>query len=54
MEWYQWNRLNKQQVGTYVEYFVKMELTMADLQMYTIEESTSLRDMTTGRSCRFK
>ena len=32
-----WNALNKQQVGTYFEYFVKMELTMYGYEVYTTE-----------------
>lgn len=34
---YQWTRLNKQQVGAYAEYFVKMELTMYGFQVYEPE-----------------
>lgn len=34
---HQWKSLNKQQVGTYAEYFVKMELTMHGFQVYTTE-----------------
>jgi hypothetical protein len=34
---YQWNKLNKQQVGTYTEYFVKMELTMYGFGVYSTE-----------------
>ena len=34
---YQWTRLNKQQVGAYAEYFVKMELTMYGFQVYEAE-----------------
>ena len=34
---YNWKRLNNQQVGTYVEYFVKMELTMYGFEVYTTE-----------------
>ena len=37
MERYQWNKLNKQQVGTYAEYFVKMEFTMYGFQVYSTE-----------------
>ncbi|VAV83969.1 hypothetical protein MNBD_DELTA01-1542 [hydrothermal vent metagenome] len=37
MRRYNWSRLNNQQVGTYTEYFVKMELTMYGLQVYTTE-----------------
>lgn len=37
MRRYQWNALNKQQVGTYTEYFVKMELTMYGFEVYTTE-----------------
>lgn len=37
MRRYNWNSLNKQQVGTYAEYFVKMELTMYGFQVYTTE-----------------
>lgn len=29
-----WSRLNKQQVGAYAEYFVKMELTMYGFEVY--------------------
>ena len=34
---YQRSRLNKQQVGAYAEYFVKMELTMYGFQVYETE-----------------
>lgn len=34
---HQWNALNKQQVGAYAEYFVKMELTMHGFQVYSTE-----------------
>src|SRR5579862_1545467 len=34
---YDWNLLNKQQVGAYAEYFVKMELTMRGFQVYRTE-----------------
>ncbi len=34
---YNWEKLNRQQVGTYSEYFVKMEFTMYDFQVYTTE-----------------
>jgi hypothetical protein len=34
---YQWSQLNKQQAGTYAEYFVKMEFTMHGFQVYTSE-----------------
>jgi len=34
---YKWKSLNKIQVGTYAEYFVKMELTMHGFQVYTTE-----------------
>jgi hypothetical protein len=34
---YQWSLLNKQQVGAYAEYFVKMELTMYGFQVYETE-----------------
>jgi hypothetical protein len=37
MSRYNWGKLNKQQVGTYAEYFVKMELTMYGFQVYTTE-----------------
>jgi hypothetical protein len=37
MERYQWSRLNKQQVGAFAEYFVKMELTLYGFQVYTTE-----------------
>ena len=34
---YNWKPLNNQQVGSYVEYFVKMELTMYGFEVYTTE-----------------
>ncbi len=34
---YQWKPLNKQQVGAYTEYFVKMEFTMYGFQVYGTE-----------------
>lgn len=34
---HQWSNLNKQQVGAYAEYFVKMELTMHGFQVYSTE-----------------
>jgi hypothetical protein len=34
---YNWSRLNKQQVGAFAEYFVKMELTMYGFQVYGTE-----------------
>lgn len=34
---YQWKPLNRQQIGTYAEYFVKMELTMHGFQVFTPE-----------------
>lgn len=37
MERYVWSQLNKQQVGAYTEYFVKMELTMHGFQVYSTE-----------------
>ena len=37
MNRYQWSRLNKQQIGAYAEYFVKMELTMYGFQVYETE-----------------
>ncbi|NMG32061.1 DUF4365 domain-containing protein [Aromatoleum evansii] len=37
MRRYIWSRLNKQQVGAYAEYFVKMELTMYGFQVYETE-----------------
>jgi len=37
MERYIWSRLNKQQVGAFTEYFVKMELTMYEFQVYGTE-----------------
>jgi len=32
-----WSKLNKQQLGTYAEYFVKMEFTMYGFQVYGTE-----------------
>lgn len=37
MKRYAWTRLNKQQLGAYAEYFVKMELTMYGFQVYSTE-----------------
>lgn len=37
MHKYKWSHLNKQQVGAYTEYFVKMELTMFGFQVYSTE-----------------
>ncbi len=37
MQRYRWSRLNKQQVGAYAEYFVKMELAMHEFQVYSPE-----------------
>lgn len=34
---YQWSALNKQQLGAFAEYFVKMELTMYGFEVYTTE-----------------
>lgn len=34
---HQWNKLSRQQVGAYAEYFVKMELTMHGFQVYSTE-----------------
>ena len=34
---YNWKKLNRQQVGTFSEYYVKMELTMYGFQVYTSE-----------------
>ena len=34
---YIWSRLNKQQVGAFTEYFVKMEMTMCGFQVYGTE-----------------
>jgi hypothetical protein len=34
---YQWSALNKQQVGAFTEYFVKMELTMYGFEVYGTE-----------------
>ena len=34
---YNWKALNRQQVGTFSEYFVKMELTMLGFQVYSTE-----------------
>ena len=37
MNKYNWEPLNRQQVGAFAEYFVKMELTMYGFQVYTTE-----------------
>ena len=37
MEKYEWSKLNKLQVGAFAEYFVKMELTMHGLRVYSPE-----------------
>jgi len=37
MERYIWKSLNRQQIGAYAEYFVKMELTMCGFHVYSPE-----------------
>lgn len=37
MQRYAWKDLNRQQVGAYAEYFVKMELTMYGFQVYSTD-----------------
>src|SRR5580658_8058701 len=37
LERYRWSALTNQQVGAFVEYFVKMELTMFGFQVYATE-----------------
>ena len=37
MNRYNWKDLNRQQMGTFTEYFVKMEFTMFGFQVYTTE-----------------
>jgi hypothetical protein len=37
MSRHNWKSLSKQQVGTYAEYFVKMELTMHGFEVYSTE-----------------
>lgn len=37
MQRHAWSRLNRQQLGTYAEYFVKMELTMYGFEVYGTE-----------------
>jgi hypothetical protein len=37
MSRYIWSKLNKQQVGAYFEYFMKMEFTMYGFEVYTAE-----------------
>jgi len=34
---YEWSKLNRQQVGAFSEYFVKMEMTMYGFQVYSTE-----------------
>jgi len=34
---YNWKKLNRQQVGAFSEYFVKMEMTMYGFQVYSTE-----------------
>ena len=43
---YNWKPLNNQQVGSYVEYFVKMELTMYGFEVYTTEVDDRGREET--------
>jgi hypothetical protein len=53
---HQWSSLNKQQVGAYCEYFVKMELTMRGFQVYTTEVDDRGVDFVCryGRGCFFE
>ena len=37
MSRYKWSKLNKQQLGTYFEYFMKMVFTMFGFEVYTSE-----------------
>jgi hypothetical protein len=37
MQRYDWKCLNPRQIGKYAEYFVKMELTMHGLDIYSSE-----------------
>jgi hypothetical protein len=54
LERYRWSALNAQQVGKYFEYFVKMELTMYGLEVYTTEvDDRGVDFIARGRSGRF-
>ncbi len=48
-----WSALNKQQVGTYFEYFVKMELTMHGYEVYTSEVDDRAIDFIARRGSGF-
>jgi hypothetical protein len=50
---YHWCALNKQQVGTYFEYFVKMELTMHGYEVYTSEVDDRAIDFVARRGSGF-
>ena len=50
---YRWSALNKQQVGTYFEYFVKMELTMYGYEVYTSEVDDRAIDFVARRGLGF-
>ncbi|MBU1680127.1 MAG: DUF4365 domain-containing protein [Bacteroidetes bacterium] len=51
---YQWESLNKQQVGAYTEYFVKMELTMYGFQVYETEvDDRGIDFVTRFKQCPF-
>jgi hypothetical protein len=51
MERYVWSRLNKQQVGAYAEYFVKMEFTMFGSQVYSTEVDDRGVDFVARHDC---
>ena len=53
MSRYQWSALNNQQVGTYFEYFVKMELTMYGYEVYTSEIDDRAIDFIARRGPNF-
>jgi len=50
---YLWSSLNKQQVGTYFEYFVKMELTMYGFEVYSSEVDDRAIDFVARREAGF-
>jgi hypothetical protein len=50
---YLWSALNNQQVGTYFEYFVKMELTMYGYEVYTSEVDDRAIDFVARRGNGF-
>ena len=51
MERFDWNRLNSLQLGSYAEYFVKMEFTLYGFDVYTSEVDDRGIDFVIRRGC---